>query len=82
MQFKLFDAAFIGSLLFVAPFLQLEYRMAFDVVRSKNLVATVKHYGTLLHYSLGQVVIPLENLQEDGQEIEDFYPLKKVLFQQ
>ena len=56
--------------------------MAFDVVRSKKLVATVKHYGTLFNQSLGQVVIPLDNLQEDGQEIEDFYPLKKVVFQQ
>ena len=52
--------------------------MAFEVVRSKKLVATVKHYGKVFSQPLGQVIIALDALQGEGKEVERFYPLQKV----
>ena len=65
--------------------LQIEYRnpfASFEVVRTKMLVATVKHYGSFLSQVLGQVVIPLEKLVNDGTEFTQTYPLQAPVFNQ
>ena len=65
--------------------LQIEYRnpfASFEVVRTKMLVATVKHYGKILSQVLGQVVIPLDQLVDDGTEFTHTHPLQAPVFNQ
>ena len=52
--------------------------MAIEVVRQKTLVASVKHYVNILQtHFLGLVRIPLNQIEEDGAEIEQWYTLQR-----
>lgn len=57
-------------------FLQLEYRLPFEVIRHRTLKATVWHYDSLQeNQSLGGVEIPLSSLNLK-QETINWYPLQ------
>lgn len=51
--------------------------MSLDVVRQRTLVAQVKHSGSIRQtHFLGMANVPLANIEEDGPEIDKWYPLK------